>query len=197
MLPFTELLADRFSKVFVSFVIQSGISILFLSMLATYTPENFISKWIGQKHHTRAIISATTVEFQKAQCYFACAIQVAALIYILQVSNTWGTTSTYLNYQKFGLCLAISTIGTVPTIFTLTWLSSFHPRSRYLLLLPCCSYILSTSVFFYGMYVWNFDIYETYPLFAGQVFPACSFNSQGFSEVADPLLEGNYCLDLH
>ncbi|KAE8445926.1 hypothetical protein EG329_012705 [Mollisiaceae sp. DMI_Dod_QoI] len=171
--------------VFASFVIQSGMAILVLVLLAGWSLPGIFRGWMSSNHHIRAVVTAA-VEFQKAQCYFAIAIQIASLIYIRQLYLT-AVSSGYNNipgnFQTVGLCLVVSTIGHLPVSFILTCLTYFHRHSWYLIAVSLCSYVLSTCVLFYGNHVWTIGTtyysLELVDLNGVLQFPACAYNTFG------------------
>lgn len=64
------------------------------------------------------ILIASMVEFQKAQCFYAMAVQAATLIFIFEKGNTYSTVDVYA-------LLAIGRVGIVPMIGNLYALMRF------------------------------------------------------------------------
>ena len=104
------------------------------------------------KRHTQAIVT-TLVDFQKAQCYFAAAIQIAALVLISQIQSAAKqneevssvTAPSIPDYLDAQLLVTISTSGLVPVIFTLTCIARYGRQSWYMILLALITAILSTG----------------------------------------------------
>ncbi len=72
-------------KVFTSYLLQSGLAIVAFILLIAFEPSLLNRKRLQvqprSNKHTEIMLAAL-IEFQKAQCYFAMAVQVAALIYV-------------------------------------------------------------------------------------------------------------------
>jgi len=170
-----------------SYAIQSCTAIVaFISLLfwQARTPLRSRSTASDNKRqrHIHALVTAL-VEFQKAQCYFACAIQIAGLIYINQVENL--NTQSQQDIVMIGIAC---TIGFVPVVFVLTCINHYGRESWYLTAITFCSCALSTITLGWVERWWNVeasfylsdpDAYYIYRM--GQSsFPACGF-SQGFT----------------
>ena len=128
-------------------MMQSSIAImLFFSLTCLrYLPS--LRKSTCAKKIFDTLVTAV-VEFQKAQCYFAGAIQIATIVlassqasYSAEISGNTDTWDDYINDELFYI---IATNGYIPVVFTLAYISMFGRRSWYLISLSFCSMVLST-----------------------------------------------------
>ncbi|KAL2039291.1 hypothetical protein N7G274_007959 [Stereocaulon virgatum] len=128
--------------IFASFMMQSSIAIVcFLTLLCLkYTPTLRDSK---RARDIFDILITAVVGFHKAQCYFALAIQIAALV--LTAGQASYSASPWDDYINDELCYIVATNGYIPVIFTLAYISFFGRRSWYLISLSFCSFVLSTT----------------------------------------------------
>lgn len=93
-------------------------------------------------------IKSATVEFQKAQCVFILAIEIAAQIVVKQGSLNEGTTTLkelFINYNFIG---SISISGLLPITFTLLSLHTVGMHSWYLLILSTLTVAMSAITLF-------------------------------------------------
>lgn len=81
------------------------------------------------------------VEFQKNQCFFAGAIQIANLIYSAGQTQMLRGTPDLIDE---GFLYILATNGFIPTIFTLTLIARFGRQSWYLISLSGSIFVLST-----------------------------------------------------
>lgn len=122
-------------------MMQSSIAIIaFLSLICLrYLPP--LRRSTRGKENFDILVTAV-VEFQKAQCYFAGAIQIATLVLAAgQGSYSSDDWDDYINDELFYI---IATNGYIPVVFTLAYISKFGRRSWYLISLSSFSMILST-----------------------------------------------------
>jgi hypothetical protein len=133
------------------------------------------------RQHVQALVTAL-VEFQKAQCYFSCANQMAGLIYVNQVSN--GNIQALQDIVMVGITC---TIGLVPVVFSLTCINRYGRESWYLTALTFCSCGLSTAALIWVQYWWEIEakLYHSpwgdFGL-AHTTFPACGWTEGFISE---------------
>ena len=157
-------------QVFTSFIMQSSIAIVAfvgLLSLAIWRERNEKRRrgppnQHGRHHfrtgrtpedHSKIPITAM-VAFQKSQCYFASAIQIAAIVFA--TAQNYGLRSSKQvieigpNFQVSGLPFIICTNGYIPVVFTLTCVGCYGRQSWYLTLLALCCFILSTTAFIFS-----------------------------------------------
>lgn len=149
-------------QMFASFIVQSSIAIVGSVALLSLTLwrkrnerrrkgslnqhyRHRSSKGRTPEDHTEILVTAV-VEFQKSQCYFAGTIQIAAIAFIRQYPDN-GSLYSFLPAK--GLPFVICTNGSIPVIFTLTFISFYGRPSWYLTLLTLCCFTLSTITFMY------------------------------------------------
>lgn len=86
-----------------------------------------------------------TVDFQIAQCYFAGAMQISALVYTARdlLLIRWVASPELLDA---GLLFSLATNGFVPTILTLTVITLYGRQSWYIILLCSIVFVLSTGM---------------------------------------------------
>ena len=97
-----------------------------------------------QKKHIQAMMIAT-VDFQIAQCYFAGAVQIAALVFTARDLSLirWFATPELLDA---GFLFTLATSGIVPTILTLAVITQHGRQSWYLISLCSIVFVLSTGM---------------------------------------------------
>ena len=156
-------------QVFTSFIMQSCIAIVaFLGLLSLAiwhkcnekgsrgSPNQHERHHFGTgrtpEDHTEILITAM-VEFQKSQCYFAGAIQIAAIVFAIQQNGP--SRQFDINLEVSILPFIICTNGYIPIIFTLTCIGCCGRQSWYLTLLALCCLILSTITFMYSYYLYG------------------------------------------
>ena len=123
-------------------MMQSSIAIIcFLTLICLkYIPPLRDSK---RARDTFDILVTAVVEFQKAQCYFALAIQIATLV--LAAGQASYSTTPWDDYINDELFYIVATNGYIPVVFTLAYISFFGRRSWYLISLSFCSFVLSIT----------------------------------------------------
>lgn len=86
-----------------------------------------------------------TVDFQIAQCYFAGAVQIAALVFTARdfLLILWVASPELLDA---GLLFTLATNGFVPTILTLAVITKYGRQSWYLISLCSIVFVLSTGM---------------------------------------------------
>ena len=94
-----------------------------------------------------------TVDFQIAQCYFAGAMQIAALIFTAQQFwlTRWVASPVLLDA---GLLFTLATSGFIPTTLTSALISRYGRQSWYLILLSSVAFVLSTGTLAASSHVW-------------------------------------------
>ena len=123
-------------------------------MLASWpTVESY-----GKRNITRAMM-ITTVDFQVAQCYFAGAIQIAALVYTERdyLLIRWVACPKLLDA---GLLFALATNGFAPTILTLTLIAKYGRQSWYLIFLSSFVFILATGTLAASSTAWHATTFD-------------------------------------
>lgn len=97
-----------------------------------------------QKKHIQSMMMAT-VDFQIAQCYFAAAIQIAALVFTAQEYELirWVASPGLLDT---GFLFTLATSGFAPTILTLALITRYGRQSWYLIFLSSIVFVLSTGM---------------------------------------------------
>ena len=100
-----------------------------------------------------------TVDFQIAQCYFAGAVQIAALIYTARhyLLIQWVASPELLDA---GLLFTLATSGFAPTILTLTLIAQNGRQSWYLILLSFAVFALSTGVLAASSNAWHATAFD-------------------------------------
>lgn len=95
-----------------------------------------------QKIRLQALMMAT-VDFHLAQCYFAAAIQIAALVFWARdyLLIRWIVSPELLDAR---LLMALATNGFAPTMVTLALISQYGRQSWYLISLSSINFVLST-----------------------------------------------------
>ena len=112
--------------VFASFMMQNGIAIVAFFSLSClrYLPP--LRRLTSGKDNFDILVTAV-VEFQKARCYFAGAIQIATVVLAAgQGSYSSDDWDDYINNEPF--CV-VATNGCLPVVFTLAYISKFGRRS--------------------------------------------------------------------
>ena len=148
-------------QVFSSFVTQSSLALLiFGALFVLHTPA-----WVPfqkKARHAQSLVTAL-VEFHKAQCYFAGAIQIAAVIFAGSFRKTMnrcrdGSATdelpTFLQQMDAELLFTLSTNGTLPIAFTLTCIARYGRQSWYLILLSVSTITISTTTLIYASILW-------------------------------------------
>lgn len=100
-----------------------------------------------------------TVDFQIAQCYFAGAVQIAALIYTARnyLPIRWVASPELLDA---GLLFTLGTSGLVPTTLTLTVITQKGRQSWYLILLSFAVFALSTGMLAASTNAWHATAFD-------------------------------------
>ena len=100
-----------------------------------------------------------TVDFQIAQCYFAGAVQIAALVYTARhyLLIRWVASPELLDA---GLLFALATSGFAPTILTLTLITRNGRQSWYLILLSFAVFALSTGMLAASSNEWHATAFD-------------------------------------
>lgn len=174
---------------------QTAIAIFSYLTLVLFQKRN---KWLNlaisveQQKRQFHILKNTIINFQKTQCYFACAIETAGLLYLGRGLNT-------SNWSDATMLFVVSTIGYTP-IFTQTLIQRYGRSSWYLYILSTFSYILGTGLFYRVIKLFRFALHvksddesasaaflATFPREVPS-FPACG-NTNGFTVYA----ENNLC----
>lgn len=129
--------------VFVSLIVQSSLAIVTAIVLSLLVSWTFVNRH-RQEKHTQAMMMAT-VDFQITQCYFAGAVQIAALVFTARglFSIKWVASPELLDE---GLLFTLATNGFVPTILTLALITQYGRQSWYLILLSSIVFVLSTGM---------------------------------------------------
>lgn len=161
---------------YISFIIQSGIAILGAVTLVfiAFRPPTWTIRarhagreWSNDEHQAlnrkkrreaaekrrkELIDGMLTVltEFQKSQCYFAAAIQIAAIAFLSPMIN--------LNSNDFldaGFMFAIATNGYIPVVFNLICIGLSGCPSWYMIGLSSVSFALSTTTLALSHLLWG------------------------------------------
>ena len=145
--------------------------------------------------HFRILVTAL-VEFQKNQCYFAVAIQIAAVVFTRQQMK-----SQYPDFFDAALLITIATNASIPIVFVLVCIAQDGRLSWHMIALSLVSFALSTATLVYSGAFW--DINRRYTLYMNTTM---SINDEydfyrgdsdaafwGSAAVSDPLYScGNY-----
>ena len=104
----------------------------------------------SQRDKRKEVIITGLVEFQKAQCYFAVAVQTAALVYTHQFQSSGGQVRIGVDTNQTDLIDAvflftIATNGYIPVVFSLVCISWHGHLTWYIIGLSLSSIALSTS----------------------------------------------------
>ena len=144
-------------KVFASLIIQAVIAIVTSIVLSILVFRPFVTKF-GQPTLTQAMMMAT-VDFQIAQCYFAGAVQIAALVYTARhyLLIRWVASPELLDA---GLLFTLATSGFAPTILTLTLITQNGRQSWYLILLSFAVFALSTGMLAASSKAWHATAFD-------------------------------------
>ena len=150
-LPMPKSDTDKTLQVFASLIIQSSVATvtaLALFLLVSWPVMNSCR----QRNHTQSMMMAT-VDFQLAQCYFAGALQIAALVFTARnfQSIRWIASPELLDA---GFLFTLATNGFVPTILTLALITQYGRQSWYPIVLSSIVFVLSTSVLAVSSKVW-------------------------------------------
>lgn len=94
-----------------------------------------------------------TVDFHLAQCYFAGALQIAALIFTARrfLLDRWVASPELLDA---GFLFTLATNGFVPTILILALITQYGRQSWYLILLSSIVFVLSTGMLAVSSNAW-------------------------------------------
>ena len=114
-----------------------------------------------RERHIQAIVMAD-IEFQKNQCYFAGAIQIASLVLSNHLFDPYfGPSRQQPDALDAGFLLALSTNGYVPVILNLVTIKNNGRQSWYLLLLSLSIFALSTGTLTWLSHFWaNESMYD-------------------------------------
>ena len=136
------LCADNAIQVFASLIIQSSIAIVTSIILLVLVTRPIFNSHLGKKLFPAVMMA--TVDFQIAQCYFAGAIQIAALVFTKQdfLLIRWIASPELLDA---GLLFTLATNGFVPTVLTLSVTMQYGRQSWYLIFLCSIVFVLSTG----------------------------------------------------
>lgn len=131
-----------------------------------------------RKKHTQAIVAAL-VDFQKAQCYFAGVVQIAALLLIKQVyaapRRLYMAGMLDAGLLDTGLLNVIAINGLVPVTFILTCIARYGRQSWYLISLSSLTVVLSTTVLGTEYYFWPSIMTKYYDLYFASLDLASQF----------------------
>ena len=102
---------------------------------------------LQKKARERALprLTAAVVEFQKAQCYFMLAVQIAAMVTISL--GQLQPTSLQQLYNNWVVVRVVSISGVLPVTFILLCLQSIGKRSWYLIILSAVTVGVSAGTF--------------------------------------------------
>ena len=157
---------DDFDQIYISYWLQSGIALTAFSLLKLYDfwiYYLFITTFIWRRGYVRARsaaqlvrekakeralprLAAALVEFQKAQCYFMLAVQIAAMATISQ--GQLQASSLQQLYNNWEVVHVISISGFLPVTFILFCLQSVGKRSWYLTVLSAITVGVSAATLF-------------------------------------------------
>jgi len=98
----------------------------------------------GLKHHAIPLLSAL-VEFQKAQCFFAIAVEIAAQI--LALASSLGVSNLGQLFTNYEFIPITAIHGSIPITFTLLCLRRAGIRSWYLSTLSAYAVALSAATY--------------------------------------------------
>ena len=100
-----------------------------------------------------------TVDFQITQCYFAGAVQIAALVYTARhyLLIRWVASPELLDA---GLLFTLATSGFAPTILTLTLITQYGRQSWYLILLSLAVFALSSGMLAASSNAWHATTFD-------------------------------------
>ena len=114
-----------------------------------------------REKHVQAIVMAD-IEFQKNQCYFAGAIQIASLVLSNHLFDPYfGPSRQQPDAVDARFLLALSTNGYVPVILNLVIITNHGRQSWYLLLLSLSIFALSTGTLTWLSRFWaNESMYD-------------------------------------
>lgn len=139
---------------------QSALAIFAALLLYGFCQYSLMSRWrarkaaktgprdtLAQRESSLAtrqiqILVFTLVEFQKAQCFFSMAVQIATLVFIL-------TEQTYYSPTDISALLTVSSMGVVSMLLNLYALMRYGQSSWYIFCLSVCSWALSLAVTFH------------------------------------------------
>ena len=93
---------------------------------------------LPRKNLLKALITAIA-EFHKTQCYFSAAIQIAAIVFALEVIRVTQ------EFTSAALLFTIATDSSIPVIFILVVIQRYGQQSWYLVLLSSCCLLLSLA----------------------------------------------------
>ena len=100
-----------------------------------------------------------TIDFQVVQCYFAGAMQIAALVYTERqyLLIRWVASPKLLDA---GLLFTLATNGFAPTILTLTLITKYGRQSWYLIFLSSIVFVLSTGTLAASSTAWHATTFD-------------------------------------
>ena len=90
------------------------------------------------------------IEFQKSQCYFAAAIQIAAIIFLVPMINLDSN-----DFLDAGFMFAIASNGYIPVVFNLICIGLSGRPSWYMIGLSSASFALSTTTLVLSHLLWG------------------------------------------
>ena len=102
---------------FMSLIMQSSIAVV-AAVALEYLKLNSKPNKIGHQKHSQVLMIGI-VEFQKNQCYFSGAIQLATLGFAVQQFNN-NVNYSFPDLLDDGFLSTLSTNGLVPVVFTLS-----------------------------------------------------------------------------
>jgi hypothetical protein len=92
----------------------------------------------------------TAVDFQRAQCFFMLALQMAGLIMLFHKGKDLGSSSLQQLTNNYHLIGCLSLGGTLPVSFLLACLHIADRRSWYTFILSLCTMAVSTTTLIYS-----------------------------------------------
>lgn len=158
-IPFSMVRILTANQVYLSYWIQSILALLGFLLLQIYSSWyhylSLIFSWLrGSKdayrqrmnfrerpNKHRATLLSVLVDFQKAQCFFMLAMQIAA--HVVLSNGLFEGISLQQIYNNYELLGSIAISGFLPITFTLLCLHSAGMRSWYLLILSTITVIIS------------------------------------------------------
>lgn len=97
-----------------------------------------------EERHNSLALSTVLVDFHKYQCYYVCAIQIAALVLHGQAQNAYDHSDPPPVHDIF-LSIPLSLSGIVPIVFTLACISRYARLSWLIVVLSMITVVLSTG----------------------------------------------------
>jgi len=130
---------------------QSSIAVLSSIAIFLSTPSK-TKRAQGQQKHSQTLLIAT-IEFQKNQCYFAGAIQIAAIAFLVsQMRLSVISLPELFDYDFLG---TLATNGFISTVFNLAVDSVYGRQSWYPVIMTSAVFALSTVVLALASALWD------------------------------------------